>query len=161
MLALVAAMFLPVSPAIAAASTIATTASPIITLGAGTLTDTVVVSGRVNPQAGTVDFQLFGPDDATCTGPPVFSHLNVPYPVDGSPVRSSAFTPTIAGTYRWIATYSGDTNNTRAAGACNDPNETVVVARATPTITTTASPTIRLGSGTLSDTASVLSLIHI
>ena len=35
-----------------APTTIATTASPNITLGAGTLTDTAIVSGRVNPRGG-------------------------------------------------------------------------------------------------------------
>ena len=41
---------------------------------------------------------------------------------------SSIFTPEQAGTYRWIAGYSGDLNNNAAAGACNDPNESFTVA---------------------------------
>ena len=104
-----------------APTTITTTASPNITLGAGTLTDTAVVSGRVNPLAGaTVTFTLFAPGDTTCTGAPVFAPPAVPYPVAGGPVTSPAFTPTQAGTYRWRAVYSGDANNAPSAGACND-----------------------------------------
>jgi hypothetical protein len=136
--------------------TIATTASAGLALGAGQLTDTAIVSGRVNPVAGaTIDFRLYGPNDATCAGAPVFQSLNVPYPVAGGPVTSAAFTPTTVGTYRWRATYSGDVNNTLVAGACNDANENVDVTKATPTIATTASPNMAVGAGTLTDTAIV------
>ena len=41
------------------------------------------------------------------------------------PPRS--FTPVLAGTYRWIANYSGDANNAATANACNAANENVVV----------------------------------
>jgi len=107
---------------------IATTASPGITVGAGQLADTAIVSGRVNPQAGgTIDFRLYGPGDATCGGPPVFESLSIPYPAAGGPVTSAPYTPASAGTYRWIASYSGDASNAPVAGACNDANETVTV----------------------------------
>ncbi len=139
-----------------ATPTIATTASPDMALGAGTLTDTVVVSGRSNPQAGaTVDFRLYAPGDATCAGAPVFTDLGVAYPVAGGPVTSAAYTPTAPGTYRWVVSYSGDVNNAPVTGACNDANESTVVSRATPTITTTASPDMALGAGTLTDTVVV------
>ncbi len=112
---------------VVAAPTIATTASPGITLGAGQLSDTATLSGRVTPVAGsTVSFTLYGPDDATCAGTPAFTST-VPYPVTGGPVSSASFTPTQAGTYRWRAAYSGDENNAPAAGACNDPNANVTV----------------------------------
>ena len=108
--------------------TIATATSADITLGAGTLSDTATVSGRVNPIAGaTVSFRLYGPNDATCTGAAAFESLDVPLPVADGPVSSAAFTPTLPGTYRWIASYSGDANNAAVSGACNDPNETVTV----------------------------------
>jgi LPXTG-motif cell wall-anchored protein len=107
--------------------TITTTASPSVAIG-GQLTDTAIVSGRVSPLAGaTIDFRLYGPNDDTCTGAPVFESLGVPYPVAGGPVTSAAFTPTTQGVYRWRASYSGDANNAAVAGACNDANENVVV----------------------------------
>ena len=141
--------------------TIATTASAATQLGAEQLTDVVTVSGRVSPQdSATVDFQLFGPDDATCEGTPVFESLDVPYPAAGEPVSSAAFTPTTPGTYRWTASYSGDANNNPVAGACNDPNEDVVVTKANPTIETVASDDIVLGVGLLSDTATVSGLVN-
>ena len=144
-----------------ASPTMATAASPTVALGGGQITDTATVSGRVSPQdSATVDFQLFGPDDATCEGTPVFESLDVPYPAAGEPVSSAAFTPTTPGTYRWTASYSGDANNNPVAGACNDPNEDVVVTKANPTIETVASDDIVLGVGLLSDTATVSGLVN-
>ncbi len=138
-----------------ATPTISTNASANITLGAGTLSDTATVSGRVSPQSSaTITFTLYGPDDATCTSAPVFT-TTAPSPTASGPVTSSAFTPTQAGTYRWKAAYSGDANNSPVSGSCNDANENTVVSRATPTISTNASADITLGAGTLSDTATV------
>jgi hypothetical protein len=106
---------------------IITVASPGIAVG-GVLTDTAVMIGRVDPQPGaTIDFRLYGPDDTTCAGPPLFQSVRVPYPVDGGPVTSAGFAPADAGTYRWRAVYSGDANNLPVSGECNDPSETVVV----------------------------------
>ncbi len=145
----------------AAAATLATTASADITLGAGSLTDTAVVSGRVNPVAGaTVTFTLYGPDDATCGGAPIFAPAPVPQPVADGGVTSPPFTPTTAGTYRWIASYTGDANNAPVSGACNDANETVVVALAGPTIATTASAGTVVGGGTLTDSATVTGRVN-
>src|SRR2546422_2145202 len=60
--------------------------------------------------------------------------------------RSSSFTAIQAGTYRWIASYTGDLNN-NAAGptACADPAEAVVVTKAAPALTTTASGSVAAG----------------
>ena len=144
-----------------AAPSTATVASPDIVLGAGTLSDRATVNGRVSPVAGaTVDFRLYGPDDAQCARPAVFESLHVPYPVGGGAVESGSFTPTRAGTYRWVATYSGDANNEAAAGSCGDAAEVTIVARARPSIATAASPDIVLGAGTLSDQATVNGRVH-
>jgi len=94
----------------------------------GSLTDQATVTGRVNPlPGGTIDFRLYGPNDATCAGTPVFVSLAVDYPQAGGPVSSTAFTPTTTGTYRWIATYNGDANNAAVAGLCDATNETPIV----------------------------------
>jgi hypothetical protein len=103
--------------------TIATIASPDAVLG-GALSDQATVSGRVNPIAGaTVDFRLYGPDDATCANAPAFESLGVALSAGGT-ATSAAFTPTAAGAYRWRASYSGDANNAPVAGACNEADET-------------------------------------
>ncbi len=134
-----------------------TVASADLPFGGGDLTDTATVTGLVNPQAGaTVDFRLYGPDDATCSSAPVFESLGVDYPVAGGPVSSATFTPTAPGTYRWVAEYSGDVNNEPASGTCGEPTEMTVVERATPSLVTTASPDMFLGDPTtLTDIATV------
>jgi hypothetical protein len=109
--------------------TVTTAASGNVTLG-GAVSDSATVSGRVNPVAGaTVDFKLYGPDDATCAGTPVFQSLGQALSAGGT-AASAAFTPTAVGTYRWRAFYNGDVNNAPAGGACNDPNESVIVTAA-------------------------------
>jgi len=90
----------------------------------GTLTDTAFLVGGNDP-TGTVTFDLFGPDDATCAGPPIFSST-VAVSGNGAYI-SSAFIPSAAGTYRWVASYSGDANNGAARRACDEPAETVTV----------------------------------
>ncbi|MCA1689787.1 MAG: hypothetical protein LC720_04915 [Actinobacteria bacterium] len=139
-----------------AASARADLASPRVTTAAsgsvpvgGQITDLAVLSGGVNP-TGTITFDLYDVTDAKCAGKPVFTST---VPV-GVPATSAAFTPTKAGTYTWIAGYSGDAANNKATGACADPGETVAVTALTPTVTTVASPSVALG-GSVGDTAVV------
>ena len=89
----------------------------------GTVTDTATITGPV-PITGTITFALFGPNNASCSGPPVFSSTKA---VAGNTVTSDPFTATQPGTYRFVATYSGDANNLSVTGNCADPNEAVVV----------------------------------
>jgi hypothetical protein len=99
-----------------------TITSPSVTLGEQ-VSATATVRDRRNPRAGgTIDFRLYAPGDSTCTGAPVFESLGVPYPVDGGPVTSQAFTPARAGFYRWATTYSGDTSNFPAINLCGWAN---------------------------------------
>jgi hypothetical protein len=115
-------------------ASLATTASANIALGSGSLTDSATVSGLTSPESSaTVEFKLYGPDDATCSGTPVFTSTKPATPSGTTATATSdAFTPTAAGTYRWIASYSGDANNTAKAGACNDANESTTVTTAAP-----------------------------
>lgn len=111
-----------------ATPSIATNASGKITVGIGQVVDAATVWGRILPQPGaTIDFRLYGPNDATCSGAPVFESLGVPYPTTDEPVTSAAFVPTSPGDYRWVATYSGDANNNSVSGECNSANEIVTV----------------------------------
>ena len=136
-----------------ASPTLTTTASPGVTLG-GSVTDTATLAGGYNP-TGTITFRLYGPNDATCSTVPVFTS-SVPVTGNGN-YTSGSFTPAAPGTYRWIATYSGDANNAGVANACNDPNESVVVSSpvlASPTLTTTASADVVIGNA-ISDSATL------
>ena len=137
--------------------TIATTASPNIALGAGTLTDTAIVSGRGNPLAGaTITFTLFGPDDATCAGAPVFTPAPVPYPVAGGPVDVAGVHADAGGHVPLDRAPTAATPTTRPSPVrATTPTRRRSSARRTPTIATTASPNVTLGAGTLTDTAIV------
>ncbi len=140
--------------------TLVTNASDDIQLGGGTLTDTATVAGRVGPLDGaTVDFRLYGPNDADCSGAPIFESLGVAISATSDVVTSAAFTPVLPGTYRWIAEYSGDANNFGAAGECNDPNESTEVEKAQPEITTDAGDDIAIG-GSLNDKATVTGRVN-
>jgi hypothetical protein len=132
----------PVGPAVV------TTASAAALLG-GVISDSAVLSGGTNP-TGTILFKLYGPNDATCSGAIIFTST-IPV-ASNAAYGSGTFTPTLAGTYRWIANYSGDVNNAATANACNAANESVIVGVAAPTVVTTASAGVPLG-GAISDSA--------
>ncbi|MGI8807340.1 MAG: hypothetical protein ACR2KK_05795, partial [Acidimicrobiales bacterium] len=106
-----------------AASTLATQASR--NAGAGTISDMATVTGvpGVVFPTGTVTFSAYGPNDANCTGTPATS-VN---PLSGGETTSDAFPAGAPGTYRFVASYSGDLNYEGAASPCNAPNESVVV----------------------------------
>jgi hypothetical protein len=102
------------------------------------LTDQAVLSGA--SPGGTLRFRLYGPDDATCANAPRFTSAVVTVNGNGTYVSTPAFTPAVAGAYRWRASYSGDASNAAVTGPCNDTGENVTVAQATPTLATSASP---------------------
>ncbi len=119
------------------APTLTAQASDGVVIG-GTVSDTAILDGGTVP-GGSVTFDLYGPDDETCGAASIFSST-VAIAGNGS-YTSASFTPSEAGTYRWVASYSGDVNNAAVNGECNDTNQSVVVATLpTPTPTPTATP---------------------
>ena len=102
---------------------VTTNAGPAVDLG-DAIHDSATLSGGANPK-GTITFKLYGPNNSTCSGTPKFTST---VDVNGNgPYASDEFTPTAAGTYRWIANYSGDANNSPTTNACNAANENVNV----------------------------------
>jgi uncharacterized repeat protein (TIGR01451 family) len=127
-----------------ASPTLVTTASPAVSLPAGppgtvTLTDTAnLLFGYYT--TGSITFTLLGPG-GTPVGTPqtdtVQSGINT--------YRASITLPTtgtVAGTYTWQATYTGDANNNPAADQGLVAEQTVV-GTASPTLVTLAGPAIR------------------
>ena len=129
--------------------TLTTSASAGVVIGAQ-VHDTATLSNGSAP-TGSITFKLYGPNDSTCANTPAFTSSAVSVSGNGS-YDSPNFTPTAAGTYRWTASYSGDSNNNAVPTACNDANESVVVSAASPTISTNASAGVTLG-GSVDDTA--------
>jgi LPXTG-motif cell wall-anchored protein len=136
--------------------TISTDATDTASLPGASISDVATVSNLTSDASGTVTFKLWGPDNATCSGTEIFTSTKPLGTVTAgvATVTSDAFTVTAAGTYRWIASYSGDAKNFPVSGACNDANESSVVNKANPTISTTATNGT-LPPGTISDTANL------
>ena len=133
-------------------TSISTSANQTVAIGA-TISDTAVLSGATSDAGGTITFKAYGPADNDCNGTPAF--VSDPIAVSGNgsygPV---SFTPDTAGTYHWIATYSGDGKNRGSHGDCLDAGENDTVSKATPSIATDASDDITI-EGSISDTATV------
>lgn len=108
-----------------------TTATASVTIG-GSISDTATLSNATADAGGNITFSLYS-DDAcanlvTTLGP-------VAVTGNGS-YGSGSYTPAAAGTYYWIASYSGDDKNLPVAGACGDAGETSVVTKAPSSVTT-------------------------
>jgi hypothetical protein len=104
------------------------------------------LTGGSNP-TGTITWNVYASSDTTCTTPLNAQPSVLSATVSGDKDYASPdFTPAGAGSYRWVATYSGDGNNTKQATSCGDPNEV-------STVTNNAAPAIvvrkteRIGSG--------------
>ncbi|MDX6411324.1 MAG: hypothetical protein QOE91_840, partial [Gaiellaceae bacterium] len=113
-------------------TTLTTNATASVTLGSP-ISDTATLSGATAGAAGTITFHLYS--DAGCTNE-VSTGLS-PVPVNGNgDYNSGNFTPTAAGTYYWIAVYSGDSFNAATSTSCGDAGETSVVSKARASIAT-------------------------
>ena len=135
----------------AASPTITSTASSAIALGttAPTLSDSAVLASGYY-ETGNLVFTLTGPGGYSYSQSDPLSG-NGTYTATSSPLNT---TGDVAGTYTWVVTYVGDSNNNSAHDQGGAAEQTVV-SDASPTITSTASSAIALGTTapTLSDSA--------
>jgi hypothetical protein len=122
---------------------------------ARTLTDQAMLKGGFNP-TGTITFTLFFNSGTT---PVDTETVNVNG--NGTYTTPTGFTlpatGTVAGTYQWDASYSGDANNPSVSDI-NDPEEQTVLTPASPTLVTTpspANPTLGTTTVTLTDSAAL------
>ena len=90
------------------------------------MADSARVAGGASP-TGSVTFTLFAPGDATCATP-IATRTNT---LTGNTAASGNIPVSAAGTYSWVATYSGDANNSPATSPCG--SETVLVTAQTLT----------------------------
>src|SRR5712691_2747348 len=104
----------------------------------GTLSDQATLAGGASA-TGSILFSLYA--DTTCAGTSV---ATASAGINGDGTYTSGNLPVAAaGTYTWVASYSGDTANNPAATPCGA--QTVSVAKATPTLTTAAAPSLAGG----------------
>ncbi|WES65111.1 hypothetical protein P0L94_03325 [Microbacter sp. GSS18] len=139
----------PVTPSLS------TTASSDVLLG-NTVSDTASISGLATQPAspvinddgtagaaagGTITFKLY---KGTCdAGNLVYTSSAVTVSGNGDyGTPDPQYEPTSAGTYHWVAEYSGNSPNNNSTDhntSCNDSNETVVVSTVPSTMTTAQS----------------------
>lgn len=82
------------------------------------VTDSATVSGGVNP-TGSVTFTLY-PTLADCSAGTNAVGSPSTVTLSAGKATSAAVHVTTAGTYQWLAKYSGDANNASASSACGD-----------------------------------------
>jgi hypothetical protein len=135
-------------------ATLATTAGPDVDLGTA-VTDSAALSGTATQPAnpiinltgtagaaagGTITFKLYGPDNCTS-----LAYTSPTVPVSGNGTYNSPapqFVPTAAGTYHWVAVYSGSSPNTTGTthnATCTDTNEDVTVTSVASSMSTAQS----------------------
>jgi hypothetical protein len=96
-----------------------------VTLGSPISTQAELIGGY-NP-VGELTFAVYGPGDESCSGVPAFE--SGPVIVSGNGIVTSPdFTPTVAGAYRWVVSYSGDPKNEAIASNCDSSGALSVVA---------------------------------
>lgn len=101
-----------------------------------------VVSGTP-ALSGTLSFDVYGPDNPSCSGSPAFTG---DVPASGNVTKMATFAPTATGTYRLRLRYSGDGDNAPSTSACNAPGSTVVVSPPFVTFDTVTGQTVDASS---------------
>ena len=126
---------------------ISTAQNPISGLVGATVKDSASVTGGFNP-TGTVTFVL------KLNGSTVLTSEPIPLDAQGNAAFTSGYLANTAGTYYWIATYSGDPNNNgKSSGDTEEP--VVISTQPVPAIVTTPNPKTTTVGATLKDTATI------
>ena len=114
-----------------------TTSAPATSLDGQPTHDTALLAGGFNP-TGSLTFNAYGPDDATCTVDP-FGPQPALVAGNGSYASPDVTPYAMPGHYRWVVRYSGDAfNNAVGPTVCGAANEIVnVLPAANLTITKT------------------------
>ena len=99
------------------APTISTQAQANAAVGSA-ITDSATIAGGFNP-TGTITFDLFGPGDTTCATPIGTETETVSG--NGTYTTTPGITASDLGTYRSIASYSGDTEQRSGCGSVQRP----------------------------------------
>jgi len=87
------------------------------------VSDTATISGLTEDASGTVDFSVY--DNPNCSGDPIWTSTD--NAVLNGAATSGSHTFSSAGTFYWLATYSGDANNASSTSVCGDEVLTVFI----------------------------------
>jgi hypothetical protein len=119
--------------------------------GTDSFGDSATLAGGASP-TGTIKFKAYGPGDGTCAKTPAVT-LTATATVNGSGTYTSPLTALGAGSYQWVATYSGDSFNAAYSTTCG--SEPFTVGQAAPTIGSSANPASGSAGGSFADNATV------
>ena len=125
----------PVDVSNCATPTIVTTQEPASGTIGDTFKDKAAISGLVTPSGdGSLTFNLYSQQD--CKGAPLDTETVSAINANGNYETPNGVTLDNAGTYYWVASFSGDDFNNPSSSGCND--EPVVVNAPDLTLTKTA-----------------------
>ena len=125
----------PTTPSPTSPSITTQLSSNSVSIG-GSLHDGSTLSGATSSAGGTVSYDVYS--NSTCASAGLVSTLG-PVTVSAGVVPDSpTWTATSAGTFYFVALYSGDANNNATSSAC--AAEAVTVSPTSPSITTQLSP---------------------
>jgi hypothetical protein len=101
--------------------------------------DTATLRGGYSP-TGTITFQIYGPVASGCPQPAFVDTVSI---AGNGAFSSDPFVPQRPGRYSFVAIYSGDSSNKKAAEPCDSASEVVEVRKRTPKV----KPRARLAGG--------------
>jgi uncharacterized repeat protein (TIGR01451 family) len=135
-----------------ATPSITTTQQPAAGAMGATYKDQASISGLNTPDGtGSITFQLYSA--ANCGGSVLDTETVSGVNANGNYTTPNGFAIQNAGTYYWVASFSGDGFNNQATSLCND--EPVVVSKASPAIVTTQQPAAGAIGATYKDKAAL------
>ena len=135
-----------------ASPAVSTTQQPASGAIGDTFKDTATLSGSVSPDGtGSITFKLYSAPD--CDSAVLDTETVDGISANGSYSTPAGFQLENAGTYYWVASFSGDSNNNGFTSGCND--EPVEVAPNTPSIATELSKTNGNDGVTVHDAATL------
>ena len=113
------------------------------------------LSGTTGSAGGTITFYVWGPQASPPSGCPAGGYAFASAGVSGSHAYnpSAGFTPTVAGTYWWSASYGGDANNNGSGSACGSGMASTAVTNPNPTSLSAAAPAMATAGTTISSSA--------
>jgi uncharacterized repeat protein (TIGR01451 family) len=123
----------------AASPTITTTPNPSSAMLGGRLQDLADISGGFSP-TGSITFRLYAPGVDPTVGPATYTENVTGVNGNGAYSTTVGFASNVAGTWHWVASYNGDSNNNPAPNGPLDepvtipqPADLVLMKQVTPT----------------------------
>ncbi len=143
---------------IQATPALTTSASPASATVGTSIKDVATLTGGDSP-TGRIVWKLYGPNDPGCSAA---NAPSVSVSVSGNGAYSSPTLPASqAGTYEWVASYTGDAFNASIGPVgCDDPAEQVTITPAGPALTTTATPATASVNTAITDVATLSGAVN-